>query len=255
MNQEITLNDLLLGKSTIIKNKEFYPTKYYIEPFLNKMSAFTDNFIVDARIPDQITIDKKRDKDLTFNRVFIQAVLPEKYRIDFHDEVIGFVYGIDVKKPVCKIYRGHLNSACTNLTVFNPAWINVQEIIPGDPLNMNPIKDLMESQSNFAIKLKELKDTYVSRDSRKKMLGEWVDFSLRHYEDYGFGKVKLAVSTPIDAYKELFINSDSDYFIPDGIDPSLYDIYNSFTQIITDDSKDLMSKFEKTMIINKILGV
>ena len=64
MNQEITLNDLLLGKSTIIKNKEFYPTKYYIEPFLNKMSAFTDNFIVDARIPDQITIDKKRDKDL-----------------------------------------------------------------------------------------------------------------------------------------------------------------------------------------------
>ena len=63
------------------------------------------------------------------------------------------------------------------------------------------------------------------------------------------------MSTPIDAYKELFINSDSDYFIPDGIDPSLYDIYNSFTQIITDDSKDLMSKFEKTMIINKILGV
>ena len=73
MNQEITLNDLLLGKSTIIKNKEFYPTKYYIEPCLNKMSAFTDNFIVDARIPDQITIDKKYIFDNLFRIRFIHS--------------------------------------------------------------------------------------------------------------------------------------------------------------------------------------
>lgn len=63
---------------------------------------------------------------ITYNRVWIQAVLPPTHTIDGHDEVIGFLYGIDVKKPVVKIYRGYLNQACTNLTVFNPYWINVQ---------------------------------------------------------------------------------------------------------------------------------
>ena len=82
MNQEITLNDLLLGKSTIIKNKEFYPTKYYIEPFLNKMSAFTDNFIVDARIPDQITIDKKVIYFGNFNTTLEAAKAYDSYVID-----------------------------------------------------------------------------------------------------------------------------------------------------------------------------
>ena len=36
--------------------------------------------------------------DLTYNRVLIQAVMPEQYCIDSHDEVVGFLYGIDVKK-------------------------------------------------------------------------------------------------------------------------------------------------------------
>ena len=31
------------------------------------------------------------------------------------DEVVGLVYGLDVRKPVVKIYRGGLNRACTNL--------------------------------------------------------------------------------------------------------------------------------------------
>ena len=90
---------------------------------------------------------------------------------------------------------------------------------------------------------------------RKNYLGEWVDYSLRETQDYGFGKVKIAVSTPIDAYKSLFIDQDSQYYIPEGIDPTLFDVHNSFTQIITNDSKDIMNKFEKTMIINSILGL
>ena len=100
-----------------------------------------------------------------------------------------------------------------------------------------------------------MKRTYLDRNERRRYLGEWVDYALRENEDYGFGKVKIAVSTPIDAYKSLFIDSDSDYYHPEGIDPTLYDIHNSFTQIITDDKKDLMNKFEKTMIINRLLGI
>ena len=251
---EITINELLRGKSTLIKNKEFFPTKTYVEPFLEKLGAITEDFRVQVKMPDQITKDKD-SSDLTYNRVLIQAVMPEKYCIDSHDEVIGLVYGIDVKKPVVKLYRGYLNRACTNLSVFSPSWINIQELAPGEPINYNPIKELMESQNNFANILKKLKAEYVDRDDRKLHLGNWVDFTLRESEDYGFGKVKLATSTAVDAYRQLYLDSDSQYYIPFGQDATKYDIYNSFTQIITDDKKDIMNKFEKTLIINKMLEV
>lgn len=251
---EITLSELYKGKSTIIKTKEFYPTKTYVEPFIERMSTFTKDFRIQVKLPEQMTLTKDTT-DLTFNRVLIQAVLPEKHTIDKHDEVIGFLYGIDVKKPVVKIYRGYLNQACTNLCVFNPQWLNVQELIPENPIDFNPIKSLMENTNNFAIMLERLKSTYIDRKEKTNYLGEWVDYALRESEDYGFGKVKIAVSTPIDAYKQLFIDDESDYFIPQGIDPSLFDIYNAFTQVITDDKKDLMNKFEKVMIINRLLKV
>lgn len=51
------------------------------------------------------------------------------------------------------------------------------------------------------------------------------------------------------------MDKDSVYYIPETEDPSLYEVYNSFTQIITDDKKDIMNKFEKTLIVNKLLGL
>ena len=251
---EITVQELLQGEPTIIKNKEFFQTKNYVEPFLEKMSKITDDFRIQVRTPDQVTVSKDM-QDLTYNRVLIQAVLPEQYTIDNHAEVVGFLYGIDVRRPVAKIYRGHLNMACTNLTVFNPDWMSVQELVPGEPLNYSAVKHLQEQSSDFALKLKQLKDTFVDRKGRREMLGNWVDYSLRESQDYGYGKVKIAVSTAVDAYKQLFIDQESQYYIPEGIDPSQYEVYNSFTQIIQDDKRDILNKFEKTMIINRMLGI
>lgn len=251
---DITLTELFQGKPTIIKNKEFFPTRTYVEPFIEKMSKYTDNFLIQVKTPDQITVSKDI-QDLTYNRVLIQAILPDEFTVDNHAEVIGFLYGIDVRRPVAKIYRGHLNMACTNLTVFNPEWMTTQELIPGDPLNYSALKNLPELTNDFALKLKALKSNYVSREERKEMLGGWIDHSLRESQDYGFGKVKIAVSTSVDAYKQLFIDQDSKYYIPENVDPTMYDIYNSFTQVIQDDKRDIMNKFEKTMIINELVGI
>lgn len=254
MNNVVTINDLYKGKETIIKNKEFFATKMYVEPFIDRMSKYTKDFRIQAVIPEQITKTKDTG-DVTYNRVLIQAVLPEENNIENHEEVIGFLYGIDVKKPVVKIYRGHLNSACTNLCVFNPEWLNIQELIPGDPINFNPIEELLSKPNSFKVNIEKLKRTFLDRNERKRLLGEWVDYSLRGSEDYGFGKVKITQTTPIDAYKSLFIDQESEYYVPEGYDPTLFDVYNAFTQIITDDKKDIMNKFEKTMIVNKLLNI
>ncbi len=114
----------------------------------------------------------------------------------------------------------------------------------------------MELTSNFPVFLNKIKNEYLDRNERKRHLGEWIDYSLRETQDYGFGKVKIAVSTPVDAYKQLFIDQNSEYFVPEGIDPTLFNVYNSFTQIITDGVKrDLLNTFEKTMIVGKILNI
>ena len=66
----------------------------------------------------------------------------------------------------------------------------------------------------------------------------------------------MYLSTPIDAYKQLFIDQDSAYYIPEGEDPNMFDVYNAFTQIITDGmKKDMIGHFEKTMIVGKLLGI
>ena len=69
------MSELLRGKPTIIKNKEFFQTKTYVEPFFEKMAVFTDDFRIQVKVPDQMTYSQDIT-DLTYNRVLIQAVLP-----------------------------------------------------------------------------------------------------------------------------------------------------------------------------------
>ena len=65
---EITLNALLEGKPTIIREKEYLATKEYIQPFIDEMSKFTKDFIINVQLPDQVTISND-NKDITYNRV------------------------------------------------------------------------------------------------------------------------------------------------------------------------------------------
>ena len=65
---EITLNALLEGKPTIIREKEYFATKDYVQPFIDEMSKFTKEFVVNVQLPDQVTISND-SKDVTYNRV------------------------------------------------------------------------------------------------------------------------------------------------------------------------------------------
>ena len=53
----------------------------------------------------------------------------------------------------------------------------------------------------------------------------------------------------VDYLREL-----QDYYVGDK-DSSVINIYNSFAQLIADDKKDICNKFEKTMLINLLLGI
>lgn len=65
---EITLQALLEGKSTTIKETTYLETKEYVSPFLNEMRKFTDHFIINVELPKQLTITNNT-KDITYNKV------------------------------------------------------------------------------------------------------------------------------------------------------------------------------------------
>lgn len=256
---EIDLNTLLQGKATIIKKKEYLPTEAYVTPFLERMSKYTNDFRIQARLPDQISITKKEDlnlEDTVFNRVWIQAVLPNEFSFNNHQEVIGMVYGLDTRKPIVKIYRGALNMACLNLCVFNPSFLEVHELEPESPINFRGLQSLIGQVSDIKSWLDRLSETFITYEENviNENLGLWVRNALSTSFDNGYGKVKLSASTAVDAYKLLYEKEDSPYFVKPGEATSMFNVYNAFTELISNtDTRDIMNKAEKTLLLKDIL--
>jgi len=65
---EVSLEKLLKGKSTNIKGVDFLATKDYVQPFVDAVKPFTNEFVIKVQAPDQITYTDK-EEDLTYNRV------------------------------------------------------------------------------------------------------------------------------------------------------------------------------------------
>lgn len=255
---EITINELLNGKSTRIKNNDYLPTEAYVTPFLDRLSSLTDDFRVEVKLPDQITKTKDGDintEDITYNRVWVQAVLPN-YIYDNHTEVIGMVYGIDVRKPVVKFYKGGLNMACTNLCIFNPDLLQTREIAPELPFDYDALSIVLDKYNEMKTFLDNLKNTKFSYDNYNinESLGRWIRKTMEHSYENGYGKVKISANTPIDAYKLLFEDNKSPYYVD--TDTDMFNVYNAFTQLISNDKgRDIMNKCEKTLLLSKILNV
>lgn len=255
---EITLQQALAGKATQIKGKEYLTTAAYIEPFIERMSKFTDDFRIQAIPANQISLTsdgKVNVEDIVWNRMWIQAVMPDEHGFDNHDRVVGMVYGLDTRKPVTKMYVGGLNRACTNLCVFSPSFLNIQELAPETSINFRPIQTLMEKVSDVKETLIRLSETEVPYEENiiNENLGKWVRNTFSKQFTSQFGKVKLASSTAIDAFKLLYEDKESPYYVNPGYSTDLFNVYNAFTQVLTDDSKDIINKVEKTLLISDIL--
>lgn len=260
---ELQLNELLAGRATRIKNREYYPTSAYVEPFLERINKLTNNIRINAVTPSQITYTGDGNlstEDITYNRVTIEAILPDTMKInnDEHKEVIGMVYGLDVRKPVVKFFHAHERCVCTNMCVFSPSLLACQDLEPETAIDFKPLERIISQTNDTVAQLKKLLEMEFecSEYNINESLGKWIRNCINYSYDNHYGKVKIACSTPIDAYKALFEKEDSDYFIGNDSVTSMYNIYNAFTQMITDSrKKDAFNVFEKTLLISDILGV
>ena len=255
---ELTIDQLLRGKATRIKDKEYFTTEQYVVPFLERMSKFTNDFIIQAKPADQISLTIDGDvnfEDIIYNRVNIEAVLTNEYCFEGHKQVVGFVYALDTRKPVVKEYMGGLRTACLNLCTFNPAALSVQELEPEKAINYGFLNHCLEMADDMGAKLRMLSDMEINRDKMYNELGLQIDRCINYKFHNDFGTIKLPESLPIEVYKNLFYNEKSDYYTTDSI-VSGFDVYQAYTDIICNGkSKDLVNRFEKTLLVSRILGI
>lgn len=255
---EITIEQLMQGKATKIKDKEYFSTEAYVYPFIDKMTKYTNDFIVKVKPADQISLTSNGDvnfDDIIYNRVNIEAVLPNEYAYEGHKQVVGFVYSLDSRKPVVKQYMGGLRTACLNLCVFNPAALSVQGIEPETAIDYSFLNHCLSMTEDIGVRLDKLSKIEMSKEECFGKLGFWIDNCINRKFMSDFGNVKLAESVPIEAYKNLFYNEKSAYFRKEDFVTG-FDIYQSFTDITCNGkSADLVNRFEKCYLVSKIMNV
>ena len=260
---EISLKDLLCGKQTRIKNRDYFQTAAYVEPFLDRVQKISKEIRVQVQLPTQITYTANGDintEDITYNRVLIEAILPDEYKFndDPHRAVLGMVYGIDVRKPVVKFFKGQERMSCTNLCVFSPQLLSCQDLEPETQIDFKPLERIIEQTDDTATWLKKLIEMEFdcSEHNINESLGRWIRNCINYSFNNHYQPVKIACSTPIDAYKSLFEKEDDDYYIGLNGNTSMYQIYNAFTQVLTDGmKKDPFNIFEKTLLVKDILDI
>ena len=260
---EIQLNELLAGRATRIKNRDYFQTAAYVEPFLDRVQKISKEIRVQVQLPTQITYTDNGDintEDITYNRVLIEAILPDEYKFndDPHRAVLGMVYGIDVRKPVVKFFKGQERMSCTNLCVFSPQLLSCQDLEPETQIDFKPLERIIEQTDDTATWLKKLIETEFdcSEHNVNESLGRWIRNCINYSFNNHYQPVKIACSTPIDAYKSLFEKEDDDYYIGLNGNTSMYQIYNAFTQVLTDGmKKDPFNIFEKTLLVKDILDL
>lgn len=249
------LDIVLQGKPTCIKNKTYLSARQYIQPFVDRLTPLGAEFKCYVRPSEQSSITDGTI-DTVYNRVCIQAILPTTYyQRGVYQKVICMVYALDSKIPVAKFYIGDINIQQGTIIVTNSNQIRMQKIEPDTALDYSCIQRLLELTDDIHALMEPNLSLPIDRQDLFGLLGLWVDKTLDCVYSSEYGKVKIANSVPLDAYKSILKDKDSDWYVPSTHGIHMRDIYNCLLHLIQKDDKDIVNQFEKTMLINNILGL
>lgn len=165
----------------------------------------------------------------------------------------GLIYSLDSKIPEIKYYRAYQHKKFHNLCVFEPTWIQGQELKPEVKYDYN-FKELMGKPNTFESKLKSIKNTFINPKNLVPMLGELIQKSLL-YEYQGItSKVQIASKDIIKAFRLVTMKPTSNYYVDSTTEGSLHNFYSAVCSQVTE-GKDIIYRFEKTILIGMIFGI
>jgi len=127
-----------------------------------------------------------------------------------------------------------------------------------EALNFRALDNIMEKANEIRAWLSKLNSITFERSYQNinESLGRWIRNALYLKYENGFSPVKLGVPNVIDAYKLLFEDAKSPYYVSSDKNTNMFNIYNAFTEIISNkDQKDIINKCEKVLLLKDILSI
>lgn len=251
---KVTLQNLYKGCSTTIKGRTFFSAKQYVEPFISAISPYVNIHICEAKIADQL---EGNGTNAIYNKVLVVGVFKNDYSFTIKDttfhRVICMNYSLDTRKPMCKFYTGVIDSDF-NFYAFGNDCMNIQTIEPESAIDYSYINAVINNglKDNCQAMLEQLSNVYIPKTTN--MLGQWVDCAIKKEYYNEAGKVKLSTSLPIEVYKALVLDQDSAFY-EDVQQLSLLNILKPFSNYICTDEKDIINRYEKIQLVNKLLGL
>jgi hypothetical protein len=249
-----TLQNIYLGPATTIKNKTYFSTRQYVEPFINAISDFASRHICEVKVADQLEGNGSR---AIYNRVLVISVCNDEYDFivngrSFH-RTICMSYSLDTKKPLCKFYTGVVDPDL-NFYAFGDDCMHIQEIEPENAIDYSFVQAVFQNglRDNCQQMLEQLVTVPVSNSP--DTLGHWVDFAIKKEYYNEAGKVRMAVTLPVEVYKTVTMDQDSEFYF-DGEEIPMFNVLQSFSYFINNDDKDLNNRYEKIQLVNKLLGL
>ena len=236
----------------MIKESQYFPTKDYVSPFIELMKKFTNDFSIQVQLPSQLTITDSKE-DITYNRVWVQAIMPQKCDKYGYAETYNLVYALDVRKPVYKLFKAYKDRKTSNLFAFNSQWINVYELKPDEKFAEfdNVVKHFMELTDDSELIFDKLEKEKLSSESKKRQqqLGELIENSMIFEITNKGGKIKIAPQMVLKAYQNVYMDSSSRNYVSDQEECTKLNYLDAFSSLITEDDKDIVNRFEKNLLV------
>lgn len=75
-----------------------------------------------------------------------------------------------------------------------------------------------------------------------------------HVTEFG-GKVKLSPAMVVKAYESVYMDSSSKFYVKPTEESTIYNYYSAFAQLVQDEKKDILNRWEKTYLISSLFGL
>lgn len=239
-----TLDDVLSSK-IYVKNGsiDFKSPKEYLMPFIDLTEKITDNYKVRVSGTVENAEEASGELNTSYGRVLIEAHLPDKYGTEETGGIIGLVYGLDIQKPVMKVYTGQNIFACTNLCVFGAQHVFSSELLTtGSARAYQEVSKYVEEKEreleNYIRVSTKLKEMQLDKESLDELIGKLVRESL---------KSRSIGITPITTAAKDLYDPKSKYAVKDG-QTNGWNVYNAITEYITHKT-DILDMAHKTVLL------
>jgi len=220
-----TENYEVLNSHKFIKNGiEFPAPSYYLQPIIESFNNSPEgNLVIQGDDPDEVTNHSTGEKLTAYRKVSLVKTFDIDEELTYQ---IGFVYALDIGKPIIKVFSGPNVRACTNLCVFGADKKQEFLIANNTAGALLMVQDFISKLHDDIIKAKQIihdmKNTFFNEGQVEKMLGDFL---------MNFSKVNNIAGTQclLDCAKLLTDKTSLYYFEQN---TNAWNIYNALTHQI-----------------------